>query len=156
MKMSGLIVAVLALAFSFLTPASPAQAYAHGFFQIVNKSTGKCLEWNGVNKKITQEKCKAKPDQWWENMTAKLCNYGSSRSDWCLGDDGKEKPVYGRHLADAPQLFFSSLQNHAQTTLGTLHCGYFKVVSGKVMCGKRILINHGHSYSPAMMWVIKY
>ncbi len=109
-----------------------------------------------MNKKITQEKCKAKPDQWWENMGSKLCNYGSARSDWCLGDAGRDKPVYGRHLMDAHPLFFSSLQNHATTTLGALQCGTFKVVSGKVSCGKRVLINHGRTYSPKMMWVIKY
>lgn len=89
-KKSGLLVVLLTLAFSFLTPTSPAQAA--GFFQIVNKDTGKCLEWNGIDKTITQEKCKEKPDQWWNNMSSKLCNYGSPRSDWCLGATGKEKP----------------------------------------------------------------
>ncbi|MEU3857763.1 hypothetical protein AB0F03_10370 [Streptomyces sp. NPDC028722] len=156
MQKSGLIAAILALAFSFLGAASPAQAAPQHTFYIVNKDTGKCLEWNGYNKKITQEKCKRTQWQWWNNKSAKLCNYVSPGGDFCLGDAGREKPVYGRHYSDAPQLFFSSLNPNAQTTIGALQCGYFKVVSGKVSCGKRILIDHGHKYSPKMMWIIKY
>ncbi|MFJ2814235.1 hypothetical protein [Streptomyces sp. NPDC087294] len=53
-------------------------------------------------------------------------------------------------------MLFSSLQNNAKTTIGAAKCGYFKVVKGQVLCGSRILINHGKSYSPKMMWVIKY
>ncbi|MCF3132142.1 RICIN domain-containing protein [Streptomyces olivochromogenes] len=165
LKTSGLAVAVSALAFSLVGPVSPAQAQGPapvrsqvrtGYFSIVNKDTGKCLEWNGYNKKITQEKCRSTPYQWWNYDAAKLCNYVSIGGDYCLGEDGRDKPVYGRHNRDAPQLFYSSLRNNAVTTIGALHCGYFKVVSGKVMCGARILINHGHSYSPKMKWVIKY
>ncbi|MGW2687075.1 RICIN domain-containing protein [Streptomyces sp. NPDC001414] len=146
----------LALGFSLLVPAAPSQASQFTFFHIVNKDTGKCLVWNGYDKKITQAKCKDTSSQWWSNKASKLCNYGSITGDWCLGDAGREKPVYGRSYRAAHPLFYSSLRPNAKTTIGALQCGYFKVVSGKVTCGKRILINHGRTYSPKMMWVIRY
>ncbi|MER5549012.1 hypothetical protein ABT072_42980 [Streptomyces sp. NPDC002589] len=160
---SGLLVAIPALAFSLLGTAAPAQAQpqaparpqsSYGFFSIVNKDTGKCLEWNGYNKKITQETCNNTKWQWWENAASKLCNYVSIGADYCLGEDGREKPVYGRSNHDAPQLFYSSLNKNAVTTIGAMNCGYFKVDNGNVMCGARIL--NGNTYSPKMMWVIKY
>ncbi|MEW2269698.1 hypothetical protein GTY41_41565 [Streptomyces sp. SID685] len=155
LRISGILAAVLALAFAIVGPASSAQAAGTGFFYIVNKDTGKCLEWNGYNKPITQETCKKTQYQWWNQSAAKLCNYVSIGGDYCLGDAGREKPVYGRSSAKAKQLFYSSLRPKAQTTIGAVDCGYFKVVKGKVLCGARILVK-GKTYSPKMMWIIKY
>ncbi|MET8857048.1 MULTISPECIES: hypothetical protein [unclassified Streptomyces] len=155
MKKSLLALAALVLGFSLLSPAAPAQA-SGTYFHIVNKDTKKCLQWNGYNHKITQATCRNTSSQWWSNVAAKLCNYGDVIGDWCLGQSGREKAVYGRSAHDAPQLFYSSLRPNAQTTLGALQCGYFKVVSGKVLCGKRISGAHGRGWSPKMTWVIKY
>lgn len=151
-----LTIAALALGFTFLTPAAPAQAYHHVYFHIINKDTGKCLQWNGYHKNIIEATCKNKDTQWWAAEQAKVCSYANELGGWCLGYSGREKPMYGRGYSEAPQLIYSSLRNNAQTTIGAAQCGYFKAVSGKLLCGSRISGPHGRGWSPKMTWVIKY
>ncbi|MEV6791078.1 hypothetical protein AB0M87_03570 [Streptomyces sp. NPDC051320] len=137
----------LTLAFTVFGPAAPASAW--GSHHLVNKATGKCLQFNGVDKKVTLATCKKTDKQYWSNVGAKLANIGNQYGGWCLAHSGKNKPAYGRGCSKAQVVSLNSLRNGDTTYIGSAKCGMFKEVSGKVICGTRT------SNKSQMQWVVK-
>ncbi|MFE2376949.1 RICIN domain-containing protein [Streptomyces sp. NPDC059398] len=143
----GITTGVATLALTAFGPASPAQAW--GSVHLVNKATGKCLQFNGLDKKVTLAACKNTNKQRWANMGSKLATIVNPYGGDCLAHSGKNKPAYGRGCSKAQVMMFSSLKINSSTSIGSAGCGYFKEVSGKVMCGVR------PSNRSQSTWVVK-
>ena len=147
--------AVLALGFTLLGPTPPANASGASTFHLKSAVTGKCLQWNGVNKNITLATCKNKMSQYWGHEGAQIANYENPLGGYCLGiSRNLEKPPVGRHCSDAPSTRANDLRyNHKTYLVAAPETGYhpcnFKTVSSKVVCGRRT------STLKPMQWIVK-
>ncbi|WP_405913323.1 RICIN domain-containing protein [Streptomyces sp. NBC_00963] len=143
----GVTTGVVTLALTAFGPVSPAQAW--GSAHLMNKATGKCLQFNGLDKKVTLATCKNTNKQRWANSGSKLASMENPYGGDCLAHSGKNKPAYGRGCSKAQVMMFSSLKVGDTTSIASAGCGYFKEVSGKVMCGAR------PSNKSQNAWVVK-
>ncbi|MGW1065799.1 hypothetical protein ACWD4F_14955 [Streptomyces aureus] len=154
-KKFGMAAGAVALGFSLLGPTAPAQAASGGTtFHLINQATGKCLQMNWKDEKLTQATCKNTKKQWWGHVGGQLYTE-YNRDAWCMGHTGREKPVYTRLCQSAQNWVWTSLHNNAKTSVASPQCGYLKVVDGAVKCGKRTGVG-SEPGRKKMTWIIKY
>jgi hypothetical protein len=133
------------------TAVSPASAVP-GDFVIVNKHTKKCLEFNGMRKAVTQEKCNKKSKwQRWGNFymdgqqMIQTTASGSSPGGGCLRAPSRyEKRVTADWCSKSRTSWaYPTLGNKKKTIFGNHDKGgYLKVTRrGKVVNGKRVKNN---------------
>ncbi|MFJ8534480.1 hypothetical protein [Streptomyces sp. NPDC093591] len=113
-----------------------------GAFQLKSVTTGKCLQWNGLNKAITLATCKEKYSQYWATYGTQIASLENNLGGYCFGTaKSMEKAPVGRACYQAPGLRGNDLRYNHKTYLASAGLGwptcYIKVVSGKAKCGKR-------------------
>ncbi|MEV6837660.1 hypothetical protein AB0N17_24660 [Streptomyces sp. NPDC051133] len=144
--------ATLALAFTLFGPTAPANA-GDAIFHVHSAVTGKCLQWNGVGKTITLEKCANKMSQFWGQAGGQIASYADTHGDYCVSITKKlEKPPVGAYCWDAPGTrmndhLFGHKTYFAAAAPGFPSCN-FKTVNKKAVCGKRT------STLKPMQWLI--
>ncbi|CAL2073726.1 ricin-type beta-trefoil lectin domain protein [Streptomyces murinus] len=126
----------LAFGVTLLGPAEPASADSL-IWRIQSVTTGKCLQWNGLNKNVTLAKCAKKYSQYWGAEGTQVANLENILGGYCLdAPKTREKPPVGRGCYAAGAIMMNDKRlNHKTYMAGRL--SYFKVVNGKVICGKR-------------------
>ncbi|MEU3825999.1 hypothetical protein AB0F36_11830 [Streptomyces sp. NPDC029080] len=145
----------LALAFTLFGPTTSANA-GDPIFHIKSPVTGKCLQWNGMHKAITLEKCAKKMTQYWGQAGGKIASYDNPHTYDCVSiskDEHLEKPPVGETCQDATgarmndhrlghMTYFAAAGGH-----GYPFCN-FKTVNKRAVCGKRT------STLKPMQWLI--
>lgn len=125
----------LALGFTLIGPTTQAQASVA--FRVQSVTTGKCLQWNGINKAVTLAACKHAWAQIWSPEGIQLANDTNEYGAWCLDDPStKEKAPTGRACANSGFVNMND-KRVGHTTYMASRGGYFKTVNGKAMWGKR-------------------
>ncbi|MFD4861358.1 hypothetical protein [Streptomyces atratus] len=114
-------------------------------FRIKNMTTGKCLQWNGYNKPVTQVACKSTMKQYWGKAGTMVQSMGTGLvGEGCLTAPKKhEGRVYGRVCSNQQRKYVGwSILSTAPNAKGAIYSasgGYLKVpASGKVVVGKRV------------------
>ncbi|MEV7399181.1 hypothetical protein AB0N93_02060 [Streptomyces sp. NPDC091267] len=114
-------------------------------FRIKNVTTGKCLQWNGYNKRATQVKCKVTMKQYWGNAGYMIQSMGTGLvGEGCLTAPNKhEGQVYGRVCSNQKRKYIGwtilSTAPNAKGVIFSASGGYLKVpTSNKVVVGKRV------------------
>ncbi|MGW2491803.1 ricin-type beta-trefoil lectin domain protein [Streptomyces sp. NPDC001606] len=126
--------------------ASPAQAGA-AQFRLRNVTTGTCLKYNGDGKAVTQVKCAKVRSQYWGRAGQYIVTMADAIPGLtCLtSGNGHEKSVTVKDCNDADITHngwgVTSTNPHDKTVVANPVCGYLKVISGKVICGKRVAGN---------------
>ncbi|MFI1365414.1 ricin-type beta-trefoil lectin domain protein [Streptomyces griseochromogenes] len=130
--------------FGVVGAASPAQADSTLEFRLRNVVTGKCLNYNGDNKAVTQVNCKVAKSQYWGRSGGDLITFADPLPSYtCLASpNGHEKQVTTKACYESdPRHTYWQLRTtalHQKTTVWNGVCGSLKVIAGKVTCGKRM------------------
>ncbi|MBP2049198.1 hypothetical protein J2Z21_002129 [Streptomyces griseochromogenes] len=131
--------------FGVVGTASPAQASSTLWFRLRNVTTGQCLMYNGDGKAVTQAKCQVVKKQLWARAGQNIVTANDRIPGLtCLTSaNGHEKPVTVIDCSKSDITHngwtIRTTTLHQKTIVGGPSCGYLKVVSGKVICGKRML-----------------
>ncbi|MET9448789.1 ricin-type beta-trefoil lectin domain protein [Streptomyces cinerochromogenes] len=144
---SATLATVLALSTTLGVASTSADAAALSF-RIKNVKTGKCLQWNGYHKAITQAKCSnsTMKQQWALGGTTLVTLSVPLPGQDCVTAPAKhEKKVAGGNCTlDDPRRTtwrIASHDRHAKTPFVNPVCGLLKTTSsasGAVICGKKV------------------
>ena len=146
MRITSLAAAVVTCATATLGLAAP-QAHAGTLleFRIKNVTTGKCLQWNGYNKPVTQATCKATMKQYWGKAGTMVQSMGTGLvGQGCLTAPAKhEDRAYGKVCGNQKRKYVGwailSTAPNAKGAVSSAATGYLKVTaSNKVVVGKRV------------------
>ncbi|SCF75332.1 hypothetical protein [Streptomyces sp. Ncost-T10-10d] len=144
------IASLAAVAVTFATATlgfSAPQAHAGTLleFRVKNMTTGKCLQWNGYDKPVSQVTCKKTMKQYWGKAGTMVQSMGTGLiGEGCLTAPKKhEGRAYGRVCSDQQRKYIGwailSTAPNAKGVIGSASGGYLKVVkSGQVVVGKRV------------------
>lgn len=132
----------VSIMFGVVATASPAQADRAVYFRLRNVTTGTCLKYNGIGKVVTQVKCGTAMNQYWGKAGVQLIAMGDRLPGLsCLtSGNGHELKVKVKDCDGRRESawLLRTTAPHQKTTVGGPVCGYLKVISGNVVCGKRV------------------